>query len=68
MTLDRDSANDLFHILTWRSPLKRAPVRMVVRALAKTMTASGDPGMIALGTATEALVDQFEKRAKGGKS
>jgi len=68
MPLDGAKANDLFHLLTWRSPLKRAPVRKVVSALAGIMIASDDPGMVAMGTATQALVDQFERRSKGGKA
>lgn len=63
----KKQANDLFHFLTWRSPLKRAPVRKAVRLLAGVMRASQDPGMVALGLATEALTDQFEKRSKGEK-
>lgn len=59
--------NDLFHLLTWRSPLRQAPVRKVVRSLAGLMVASTDPGMVALGAVTGALVDQFERRSKGEK-
>jgi len=66
MTLDGKQANDFFHLITWRSPLKRKPVRDITRAFARLAIASADPGMVALGTATEALVDQFEKRSKGG--
>ena len=64
MTLDRQKANDLFHLLTWRSPLRLASTRKVVGAMAGLMVASGDPGMVALGVATQALIDQFEKRGK----
>jgi len=67
MPIDEQKANDLFHILTWRSPLKSAPVRAIVSALAGVMIASQEPGMVAIGTVTKALVDQFEKRSKGGK-
>ena len=66
MALNQKQANDFFHLITWRSPLRRKPVREVVRAFAKLAIASEDPGMVALGTATEAIVDQFEKRAKVG--
>lgn len=65
MSLDQGQANDFFHLITWRSPLKRKIVRDITRSFAKLAIASGDPGMVALGTATEAIVDQFEKRAKG---
>lgn len=68
MPIDKKQANDLFHLLTWRSPLKSAPVRAVVSALAGIMIASGEPAMIAMGTVTQALVDQFAKRNKGGKA
>lgn len=64
--LDKQTVNDLFHILTWRSPLKRAPVRKVVRAIAGVMRASGDPNIAAVGLAIEAIVDQFEKKGKRG--
>ncbi len=46
--------------------MRRKPVRDIVRAFARLSIASEDPGMVALGTATEAIVDQFEKRAKAG--
>ncbi len=66
MTDDQEAykvkANDLFHFLTWRSPLRTKRVREVTRRFAALMRASTDPGLIALGLATEALVDQFEKR------
>jgi hypothetical protein len=68
MVLDGKLANDFFHLITWRSPLRRKSVRDIVRAFAKIAIASLDPGMVAMGTATEAIVDQFEKQAKtGGK-
>jgi hypothetical protein len=66
MVLDGKQANDFFHLITWRSPLRRKPVRDIVRAFARLAIASEDPGMVAMGTATEAIVDQFEKRARIG--
>jgi len=65
---DKGKVNDLFHVLTWRSPLKRAPVRKVVRMIAGIMRRSGDPNVSATGLAIEAIVDLFEKKSKGGES
>lgn len=63
----KQQANDLFHFLTWRSPLRQKTVRRAVSLMAGVMRASGDPGVSALGIVAEALVDEFEKRSKGGK-
>lgn len=54
--------NDWFHVLTWRSPLRSPKIRKIVRIAADVMLASGDPGVSAVGLATDALLDQFEKR------
>jgi len=66
MTIDRDKTNDLFHLLTWRSPLRKAGIRRIIRPIAALMAAGGDPGLAATGLVIEALVDQFEKGSKKG--
>lgn len=61
---EQETLNDLFHVLTWRSPLRTPSVRRVVSHIAGVMRASPDPGTRVTGFAIQAIVDMFEKKSK----
>jgi len=65
---DQDQLNDLFHILTWRSPLRKPATRRVVRSLAGILAAIDEPHARAIGATLNALVSLFERKNKEGEN
>jgi hypothetical protein len=64
---EQNELNDLFHMLTWRSPLRQKSVRRVISSISGILSAIDEPSAKALGATLGALVDLFEKKAKGVK-
>ncbi len=64
---DSQQLNDLFHLLTWRSPLRQKSVRRIVGSIAGILSAIDEPSAKAIGATLGAFVDLFEKKAKGVK-
>jgi len=64
---EHNELNDLFHLLTWRSPLRQKSVRRIIGSIAGILSAIDEPSAKAIGATLGAFVDLFEKKAKGVK-